>query len=41
LLPTPPHGDAVTVDYGPESVCPERTFTSLIMYACERTAPAD
>ena len=37
LLSTSPHGDAVTVDYGPESVCPERTCTSLIMYACERT----
>ena len=37
LLPTSPRGDAVTVDYGPESVCPNRTFTYLIMYACERT----
>jgi hypothetical protein len=29
LLPTPPHGDAVAFGYGPESVCPEGTFTSL------------
>ena len=39
LLSTSPRGDAVTVDYGPESVCPERTCTSLIMYACGRTSP--
>ena len=31
LLPTSPRGDAVIVGYGPESVCPERTFTSLVM----------
>ena len=29
LLPTPPHGDAVALGFGPESVCPERTSTSL------------
>src|SRR6266545_8179413 len=27
LLPTPPRGDAVTLGYGPESVCPGRTCT--------------
>ena len=29
LLPTPPRGDAVAIGYGPESVCPEGTFTPL------------
>ena len=29
LLPTPPHDDAVTGGYGPESVCPKGTFTPL------------
>ena len=38
LLPTPPHGDAVAFGYRPESVCLERTFTSLIMCAFRRTA---
>ena len=26
LLPTPPHDDAVAVEYGPENVCPIRDF---------------
>src|SRR5262249_13218595 len=38
LLPTSPRGDAVAVGYRPESVCLERTFTSLIMCAFRRTA---
>ena len=38
LLPTPPHGDAVAFGYRPESVCLERTLTSLIMCAFRRTA---
>ena len=29
LLPTSPLGDAVALGFGPESVCPERTFASL------------
>src|SRR5215218_1445453 len=29
LLPTPPHGGAVTFSFRPESVCLERTCTSL------------
>ena len=37
LLPTPPHGDAVAFGFRPESVCLERTFTSLIMCALRRT----
>jgi hypothetical protein len=40
LLPTPPRGDAVTVGYGPESVCPELTFTTLTLYAHRRTSAA-
>src|SRR5262252_309675 len=31
LLPTSPRGDAVVVGFRPESVCLERTFTSLIL----------
>ena len=37
LLSTSPCGDAVTVGYGPESVCPERTSTSLSWHHCRRT----
>jgi hypothetical protein len=37
LLPTPPHGDAVTLGFRPESVCLERTCTSLNECACGRT----
>ncbi len=37
LLPTSPRGDAVIVGYGPESVCPGRTFTFLLVCACRRT----
>ena len=37
LLPTPPHGDAVAVEYGPENVCPVGTFTLLFKCAYERT----
>jgi hypothetical protein len=37
LLPTPPHGDAVTFGYRPENVCLKRTFTSLNKCACGRT----
>src|SRR5262249_51557775 len=37
LLPTPPHGDAVALGFGPESVCPERTFTSLTIAPFGRT----
>ena len=40
LLPTSPHGDAVIVGYGPESVCPERTSTSLSWHHCRRTSRA-
>src|SRR5690606_26616056 len=39
LLPTSPHSDAVTIGYGPESVCPERTSTSQWVCACRRTSP--
>ncbi|MDP8237741.1 MAG: hypothetical protein P9X24_01510, partial [Candidatus Hatepunaea meridiana] len=39
-LPTPPHDDAVTVDYRPESVYLVRTYTTLFMYAHRRTIPA-
>ncbi len=38
LLPTSPRGDAVIVGYGPESVCPERTSTSLSWHHCRRTS---
>ena len=37
LLPTPPHDDAVAVEYGPENVCPVETFTLLFKCAYERT----
>ena len=37
LLPTPPHDDAVAVEYGPENVCPVGTFTLLFKCAYERT----
>ena len=38
LLPTPPHSDAVTVGYRPESVCLKRTFTSLTIHPAGRTS---
>ena len=38
LLSTSPRGDAVIVGYGPESVCPERTSTSLSWRHCRRTS---
>ena len=37
LLRTPPRGDALTVDYRPESACLERTSTSRTMHARRRT----
>ncbi len=37
LLPTPPRGDAVTVNYRPESACLRRTCTSPTMHAHRRT----
>lgn len=37
LLPTSPRGDAVTISYGPESVCPGRTSTFLCVCAHRRT----
>ena len=37
LLPTPPRGGAVTAGFGPESVCPKRTCTSLDACASRRT----
>jgi hypothetical protein len=40
LLPTLPRGNAVTFGYGPESVCPKRTCTSLTVCACRRTSAA-
>ena len=40
LLSTPPHGDAVTFSYRPESACLERTCTSLIKYTFRRTSAA-
>ena len=39
LLPTPPHDDAVTFRYRPESVYLKRTHTSLIKQTCKRTLP--
>jgi hypothetical protein len=39
LLPTPPCGDAVALGYGPESVCPEGTFTPLTIAPFGRTSP--
>ena len=41
LLPTPPLGDAVALGFGPESVCPERTFTSLTNAPFGRTYHRD
>jgi hypothetical protein len=38
LLPTPPCGDAVALGYGPESVCPEGTFTPLTIAPFGRTS---
>ncbi len=38
LLPTPPRGDAVAFGYGPESVCPEGTFTPLTIAPFGRTS---
>jgi hypothetical protein len=38
LLPTPPRGDAVALGYGPESVCPEGTFTPLTIAPFGRTS---
>jgi len=37
LLLTPPLGDAITVDYRPESACLKRTFTAPIAYTRRRT----
>ncbi len=36
LLPTPPHGDAVTLGYRPESACLGETSTPLIEYTLRR-----
>ncbi len=38
LLSTPPHGDAVTFGYRPESACLEGTSTLLIEYTFRRTS---
>jgi hypothetical protein len=40
LLSTSPRGDAVTFDYGPESVCPVGTSTPQVEYTFRRTSPA-
>jgi len=40
LLSTSPRGDAVTFDYGPESVCPVGTSTPQVEYTFRRTGPA-
>ena len=37
LLPTPPHGDAVTFSYRPESACLKGTSTPPTMHAHGRT----
>ena len=37
LLPTPPHGDAVSFGYKPESVCLKGTLTPLTLFAFSRT----
>ena len=37
LLLTPPHGDAITVDYRPESACLKWTFTTPIEHTYGRT----
>ena len=39
LLSTSPRGDAVTFDYGPESVCPVGTSTPQVEYTFRRTSP--
>jgi hypothetical protein len=39
LLPTPPHGDAVTVGYRGARRTPARTCTSLIQRTYRRTSP--
>ena len=38
LLSTPPHGDAVTFGYRPESACLEGTSTLLTEYTFRRTS---
>ena len=38
LLPTPPHGDAVTIGYRPESACLTGTFTPLTKPTLGRTS---
>lgn len=40
VLPTPPRGDAVPVDYRPENVCLKRTFTSPSNHTRRRTLPS-
>jgi len=37
MLPTPPHGDAVSVGYKPESVYLKRTYTFLTKHTYKRT----
>ena len=37
LLPTPPHDDAVTFDYGPENAYPKGTHTPQTKHAHRRT----
>jgi len=37
MLPTPPHGDAVSFGYRTENVSLKRTSTSLSKYTCQRT----
>jgi hypothetical protein len=37
MLPTPPHGDAVSVGYKPENVYLKRTYTFLTKHTCKRT----
>jgi hypothetical protein len=37
MLPTPPHGDAVSFGYRTENVSLKRTCTSLSKYTCQRT----
>src|SRR5579872_1414944 len=39
LLPTPPHGDAVTFCFRPENVCLKGTCTPLTLRALRRTIP--
>ncbi len=39
LLPTPPHDDAVTLDYGPENAYPKGTRTPITKHAHRRTSP--